>query len=228
MDRTSTAAIVDSHELVAHVVTELGRFDDGQHADLDFLTHAAIKDFCAALGFAADRDWGALVLDEIAPVGPEGVNMVPEDEAAQVLDALRFMLQKKLVEPEAGGEAAPHLLNDFLPAGHQFNKRECLGHLWEFQYALAVELEHGTTRGTNVTGNHPLLTGMVVMAHLAEDTLYYARLWVMETQGELFNAQLDHAGPAVVDETLRHLSLAEKHLQARISEKLDQHGHAHG
>jgi hypothetical protein len=31
---------------------------------------------------------------------------------------------------------------------------------------------------------------MVVLAHLAEDRLYYARLLVMETEGELFNAQL--------------------------------------
>ena len=40
--------------------------------------------------------------------------------------------------------------------------------------------------------NHPLLTGMVVLAHLAEDRLYYARLLVMETEGELFTAQLKH------------------------------------
>lgn len=218
---------VDHDQLVDHVITELARFDDGQDANLDFLTHAAIRDFCTAIGFAADRDWGSMTLDDIAPVGEEGVAAVPEDEAAAVLAILDRLVQRGTIEPVADGTPAPHLLTDFLPAGRTVEGRDCLGHLWEFQYALAVELEHGTTRGTNVTGNHPLLTGLVVMAHLAEDTLYYARLWVMETEGELFNAQLDHAAADEVDKTLRKLSLARKHLEARISEKLDRHQQAH-
>ena len=91
-----------------------------------------------------------------------------------------------------------------------------LGHLWEFQYALAVELEHGKTRGSNVTNNHPLLTALVVVAHLTEDKLYYARLWEMETSGELFNALLEgSASGPVMKENMR----AKIYLQQRLQEE---------
>ena len=36
-----------------------------------------------------------------------------------------------------------------------------------------------------------LLTAFVVMAHLTEDKVYYARLWVTESEGELTNAVLE-------------------------------------
>jgi hypothetical protein len=126
-----------------------------------------------------------------------------------------------VLAPSDDGTPVPDLLNDFLPSGTRFQGTKCLGHLWEFRYALAVELEHGSTRGTNVTNNHPLLTGLVVMAHLAEDRLYYARLWVMETEGELLNAQLERKPFKEIHEILEHLTLARKHLEARISEAID-------
>lgn len=42
-----------------------------------------------------------------------------------------------------------------------------------------------------MTNNHPLLTALVVVAHLSEDMLYYARLLEMETSTELFSAHLE-------------------------------------
>lgn len=209
-----------TNDLLAYVIDQLTKFNDGEEVDLDFLSRSDVGEFCRTLGFASSRNWAALELPQIAPEGPEGVQVVPEDEAILVLSALKLLLQKGRLTPSADGEKAPHLLNDFLPTGTRFRRRACLGDLWEFRYALAVELEHGITRGTNVTNNHPLLTGLVVMAHLAEDTLYYARLWVMEGEGEVFNAQLDRAPYADLHEKLEHLSLARKHLEARISEKL--------
>ncbi|MBK6359793.1 MAG: hypothetical protein IPF39_07575 [Comamonadaceae bacterium] len=111
-----------------------------------------------------------------------------------------------------------NILNDFLPANSApFNDAPCLGHFWEFQYALAVELEHGKTRGTNVTNNHPVLTGMVAMAHLTEDTLYYARLWVMEGEGECFNALREgKSSDAKLAELLRGLDRAKAYLAKRM------------
>ena len=56
----------------------------------------------------------------------------------------------------------------------------------EFAYALKVELEHGKMRDVNVTNNHPFLTAMIALAHMTESLIYYKRLQVMETEGEIY------------------------------------------
>lgn len=59
----------------------------------------------------------------------------------------------------------------------------------EFQFGLEVELEHGLHfSDTNVTNNHPILTGKIVTAHLKESLDYYARLLVAELEGDLLKA----------------------------------------
>jgi hypothetical protein len=132
-----------------------------------------------------------LTLDKIAPKSPLGPNVVPEREAKAVLAQLHYSIDMHLLQPKNKNKPQPDILSDFLPKGSRYKRAKTLGHLWEFQYALAVELEHGKTRGSNVTNNHPLLTALVVVAHLTEDKLYYARLWEMETSAALFNAPLD-------------------------------------
>jgi len=58
-----------------------------------------------------------------------------------------------------------------------------------FRRGLEVELEHGTRfKDANVTNNHPVLTGMIVLAHLKEMMDYYERLGVTELEGDLFKA----------------------------------------
>lgn len=58
-----------------------------------------------------------------------------------------------------------------------------------FRAGLEVELEHGTMFPQyNVTNNHPLLTGMIVMAHFMEMLDYYGRLEVAELEGDLMKA----------------------------------------
>jgi len=58
-----------------------------------------------------------------------------------------------------------------------------------FKQGLEVELEHGIQfPDANVTNNHPLLTGMIVLAHLKEMLDYYVRLEVAELEGELLKA----------------------------------------
>lgn len=209
-----------SDGLMQYVFQQMAAFNDGKEIDLDFLSRADVGAFCQALGFDAERNWAKLSLEQIAPPDKLGPNVVPEKESALVLHALKVAIQKEWLQPSLKKQPQPDILNDFLPAPGRFQKHKTLGRGWEFQYALAVELEHGRTRGANVSNNHPLLTGMVVMAHLAEDRLYYARLWVMECEGELFNLQLENAKPKQVFDKMEELGNARAHLQKRMSEKL--------
>jgi hypothetical protein len=58
-----------------------------------------------------------------------------------------------------------------------------------FQQGLEVELEHGLQfPDANVTNNHPILTGKIVLAHLKEMLDYYLRLNIAELEGDLFKA----------------------------------------
>ena len=66
----------------------------------------------------------------------------------------------------------------------------------DFRFGLEVELEHGLQfPDANVTNNHPLLTGKIVLAHLKEMLDYYVRLEVAELEGDMFKAfsKGDHA-----------------------------------
>jgi hypothetical protein len=59
----------------------------------------------------------------------------------------------------------------------------------EFQRGLEIELEHGIGfSDANVTNNHPILTGKIVLAHLKETLDYYTRLEVAELEGDVLNA----------------------------------------
>ena len=63
--------------------------------------------------------------------------------------------------------------------------------LEDFRMGLEVELEHGTMfDDANVTNNHPILTGMIVLAHMKETLDYYERLDVAEIEGDLLKAVL--------------------------------------
>jgi len=55
----------------------------------------------------------------------------------------------------------------------------------QFRAGMDVELEHGTRDpDTDVTGNDPLLTAKIALAHLRELPDYYTRLARMEAEGE--------------------------------------------
>ena len=59
----------------------------------------------------------------------------------------------------------------------------------EFRAGLDVELEHGTRfKDANVTNNHPIITGMIVLAHMKESLDYYKLLEVAELEGDLLKA----------------------------------------
>ena len=58
-----------------------------------------------------------------------------------------------------------------------------------FRDGLQIELEHGTRfADANITNNHPVLTGKIVLAHLKESLLYYKRIAVAELEGDLLKA----------------------------------------
>lgn len=91
----------------------------------------------------------------------------------------------------------------------------------EFRKGLEVELEHGIRfKDANVTNNHPILTGKIVLAHLKESLDYYTRLDVAELEGDLVKAtvagnvekikqvyqKLSSARQAVAEAELKRLS----------------------
>jgi hypothetical protein len=76
----------------------------------------------------------------------------------------------------------------------------------EFQLGLEVELEHGIQfQDSNITNNHPLLTGKIVLAHLKETLDYYTRLEVAELEGDVFNALVSDDKDKMVKKYLKLL-----------------------
>lgn len=70
----------------------------------------------------------------------------------------------------------------------------------EFRRGLEVELEHGIFfSDSNVTNNHPLLTGKIVLAHLKETLDYYIRLEVAELEGDVLKALVSGNKEKLVD-----------------------------
>jgi len=63
----------------------------------------------------------------------------------------------------------------------------------DFRLGLEVELEHGIRfPEANVTNNHPILTGQIVLAHFKESLDYYQRLEVAEIEGDLLKAVVNN------------------------------------
>lgn len=81
-----------------------------------------------------------------------------------------------------------------------------------FVQGLEVELEHGTRfADANVTNNHPLLTGRIVLAHLKEAMDYYERILVAELEGDLLKA-IRAKNISKVEEKYKKLAAARKML----------------
>ncbi len=90
-----------------------------------------------------------------------------------------------------------------------------------FRRGLEVELEHGVRfKDANVTNNHPLLTGKIVLAHLKETMDYYERLEVAELEGDLLKAAVAK-NSAKVESLYRKLLAAKFDLAKVESGKLN-------
>jgi hypothetical protein len=89
-----------------------------------------------------------------------------------------------------------------------------------FRRGLEVELEHGLEfKDANVTNNHPILTGKIVLAHLKEFLDYYKRLEVAELEGDLLKALVAKDLPKI-EKLYKELSEAKRILSQAESEQL--------
>ena len=80
----------------------------------------------------------------------------------------------------------------------------------DFRRGLEVELEHGIHFSeANVTNNHPILTGKIVLAHFKESLDYYRRLEVAEIESDIQKA-------VVNKEPTKVLMLYEKLVKAKL------------
>ncbi|RPJ63935.1 MAG: hypothetical protein EHM12_01035 [Dehalococcoidia bacterium] len=89
-----------------------------------------------------------------------------------------------------------------------------------FKQGIEVELEHGIRfEDANVTNNHPVLTGKIVLAHLKETMDYYERLEVAEIEGDLLKAVLAK-NLKKVEEKYKKLVRAENILNKAIAAQI--------
>jgi Protein of unknown function (DUF5661) len=92
--------------------------------------------------------------------------------------------------------------------------------LEDFRMGLEVELEHGTRfKDANVTNNHPILTGKIVLAHLKETMDYYRRIDVAELEGDLLKAVLS-GNVAKITSKYKKLLEAQKVLNKAVADQL--------
>ncbi len=104
------------------------------------------------------------------------------DEVKRVCNELGIRDWTTLSEPKITDEEARKVLAEVNPGNMPVS-------LEDFRIGLEVELEHGVVYpDSNVTNNHPVLTGMIVMAHFQEMLDYYQRLDVAEIEGDMLKA----------------------------------------
>jgi hypothetical protein len=107
---------------------------------------------------------------------------VTVDEVRRVCKELKISDWTKKKAPKVSPREAKVILS-------VVNKERMRIDLKEFSQGLEVELEHGITyKDANVTNNHPVLTGLIVMAHFKESLDYYRLLEVAELEGDLVKA----------------------------------------
>ncbi|MCQ5375371.1 MAG: hypothetical protein NO474_02070 [Methanomassiliicoccales archaeon] len=130
---------------------------------------------------------------------PEYVSVREVKEICKKLGIRDWTLLKK---PEVTVEEAEKILAAIDAAGLKVPVET-------FRKGLEVELEHGKRyQEANVTNNHPILTGKIVLAHLFETLDYYERLEVAEIEGDLLKALVN-------EDTAKVASLYEKLLKAK-------------
>ncbi|MGB2689429.1 MAG: hypothetical protein WBC36_10630, partial [Desulfobacterales bacterium] len=79
---------------------------------------------------------------------------------------------------------------------------------------------HGTRfEDANVTNNHPILTGKIVIAHLKETMDYYERIDVAEMEGDLLKAILSK-NLEKIESKYKMLIEAQKLLNQSVADQL--------
>ncbi len=135
------------------------------------------------------------------------------DEVKRVCKKLNLRDWTALTKPKIAPEEAKIILAEVNIQGMSID-------IEDFRQGLEVELEHGVRfKDANVTNNHPILTGKIVLAHLKEFLDYYKRLEVAEIEGDLFKA-LVRKDSAKVEALYRKLIEAKRELSQTESEQL--------
>jgi len=107
---------------------------------------------------------------------------VTRDEVKRVCDKLGFRNWSLITDNEVSDEETATILKLVNTTNMDIS-------LDTFRQGLEVELEHGTIyKDANITNNHPVLTGKIVLAHLKETMDYYKRIEVAEIEGDLLEA----------------------------------------
>jgi len=107
---------------------------------------------------------------------------ITKDEVKRVCKELGFRDWSKLEEASVTEKEAAEILQIVNTKGMDIPVED-------FKQGLEVEMEHGVRYDdANVTNNHPILTGRIVLAHLKETMDYYKRLDIAELEGDLLKA----------------------------------------
>jgi len=127
---------------------------------------------------------------------------VSVEEVKKVCKELKISDWTKRKEAKVSVKEARVILAALNPKGMDIDPREfCCG--------LEVELEHGMQfKDANVTNNHPLLTGLIVLAHFKESLDYYKLLEVAELEGDLVKA-VAKGNTAKIREYFKRLAIAK-------------------
>jgi len=107
---------------------------------------------------------------------------ITNDEVRKICKEIGIRDWTKLKEPKATAKEAQIILK-------AINTQKMPIDVEEFRAGLDVELEHGTRfSDANVTSNHPIITGKIVLAHMKESLDYYKLLEVAEIEGDVLKA----------------------------------------
>ena len=138
---------------------------------------------------------------------------VTVDEVKRVCNEIGLRDWSEITDPTVSGEEASTVLNIVNTRGMNIP-------LEAFRKGLEVELEHGTRfEDANVTNNHPILTGKIVIAHLKETMDYYERIEVAEIEGDLLKAVLSK-NLEKIESKYKMLIEAQKSLNQSVADQL--------
>ena len=137
------------------------------------------------------------------------------EEVQKVCNTIGLSDWTKKTDPIVSEEEASTILNIV-------NTKSMEIPLEDFRKGLEVELEHGTRfEDANVTNNHPILTGKIVIAHLKETMDYYSRIDVAEIEGDLLKAVLSR-NIDKIESKYKKLVEAQNILNQAVAKQLKQ------
>jgi hypothetical protein len=138
---------------------------------------------------------------------------ITADEVKRVCDEIGLRDWSGITDPTVSEEEASTILDIV-------NVKRMDIPLDAFRKGLEVELEHGTRfEDANVTNNHPILTGKIVIAHLKETMDYYERIDVAEMEGDLLKAILSR-NIEKIESKYKKLIEAQKSLNQSVADQL--------